>query len=364
MSILKVRDKNGEWVSIPAIVGPPGPAGDGTGDMLREIYDSQDKRTDVFAYTDKQIDLHNTAQDAHSDLRSAVSDAQKVADDHVANKSNPHGVTAAGVGAMEQLSANAELSLMGWYKIGYFPSSIYPAQAIVMVGNAFTDSEPHMVTAVVSFAGQYSPNIVVLASNQSGNKQNFTKLRIVKDATANGYALETYYAKDALNMAYVTIVGNVDDDREWTVHAFEPSVAKEAAKLEVTVDKVQSGNAMTDASGVKKSGDTMTGALTLSGNPSSAKHAATKQYVDALKPTYAEATMLASNWSGNTYSFEATYPNAQYNISIEVAPTATAEQFESFGGAMICGSADSNIATALGDVPTVDIPIIIKVVAK
>ena len=222
-----------------------------------------------------QIDLHNTAQDAHSDIRSAVSNAQKAADNHIENKSNPHGVTAeqvgarpaewmptaADVGAMKQLSATAELSLMGWYKIGYFPSTIYPAQAIVMLGNAYTDSEPHMVTAAVSFAGQYSPNIVVLASNQSGNNRNFTKLRIVKDATANGYALETYYAKDALNMAYVTIFGNVDDAREWTVHAFETSVAKEAAKIEVTVDKVQSGNALTDASGVKKSGDTMTGVL-------------------------------------------------------------------------------------------------------
>ena len=82
------------------------------------------------------------------------------------------------------------------------------------------------------------------------------------------------------------------------------------------------------------------------------------------KPTYATATMSASGWSGNTYSFEATYPKASYDISVEVAPTATAEQFEAFGGAMICGSHDSNVATALGDVPTVDIPIIIKVVAK
>ena len=81
-------------------------------------------------------------------------------------------------------------------------------------------------------------------------------------------------------------------------------------------------------------------------------------------PVFVAATMLASGWSSNTYSFEETYPHASYNISIEVAPTATAEQFEAFGGAMICGSADSNIATALGDVPTMDIPIIIKVVAK
>lgn len=82
------------------------------------------------------------------------------------------------------------------------------------------------------------------------------------------------------------------------------------------------------------------------------------------KPRYDEVTMLASNWVDNTYSFEDTYPHSAYDIAIEVAPTATAEQFEAFGGAMICGSHDSNIATALGDVPTVDIPIIIKVVAK
>ena len=175
-----------------------------------------------------QINTHNADTSAHADIRNIIEN-----------------LAAADVGAMERLSATAELSLMGWYKIGYFPSTIYPAQAIVMVGNAYTDSEPHMVTAAVSFAGQYSPNIVVLASNQSGNKRNFTKLRIVKDATANGYALETYYAKDALNMAYVTIVGNVDDAKEWTVHAFAPSVAKEAAKLDVTVDEVQSGNALT-----------------------------------------------------------------------------------------------------------------------
>lgn len=80
--------------------------------------------------------------------------------------------------------------------------------------------------------------------------------------------------------------------------------------------------------------------------------------------SFVVAALSASGWSDNTYSFEATYPKESYDLSIEVAPTATAEQFEAFGGAMICGSADSNIATALGDVPTVDIPIIIKVVAK
>lgn len=84
----------------------------------------------------------------------------------------------------------------------------------------------------------------------------------------------------------------------------------------------------------------------------------------AAKPSFVTATMNASSWSNKKYSFESTYPKASNDISIEVAPTATAAQFEAFGAAMICGSHDSNIATALGDVPTVNIPIIIKVVKK
>ena len=82
------------------------------------------------------------------------------------------------------------------------------------------------------------------------------------------------------------------------------------------------------------------------------------------KATHTTMTMLASGWDGGTYSFEDTYPSAQYDISIEVAPTATREQFEAFGEAMICGSADGNVATALNGAPTVDIPILVKVVAK
>lgn len=75
-------------------------------------------------------------------------------------------------------------------------------------------------------------------------------------------------------------------------------------------------------------------------------------------------TMLAENWVENTYSFEDTYPKAKYNIEIQVAPTATVEQFEAFGEAMICGSHDTNNATAIGGAPTVDIPIIVTIFTK
>lgn len=86
--------------------------------------------------------------------------------------------------------------------------------------------------------------------------------------------------------------------------------------------------------------------------------------VKANTPSFVETTMLAASWVDKTYSFEETYPAERFNIEVEVAPSATVEQFETFGAAMICGSANSNVATALGDVPEMDIPVIVKVVAK
>ena len=79
---------------------------------------------------------------------------------------------------------------------------------------------------------------------------------------------------------------------------------------------------------------------------------------------YVTATMLASKWNGNQYSFEDEYPHEQYNIKIELSAAATEEQDDAFCEAKIRGSADSNVATAKGDVPTIDIPIIIEVVKK
>ena len=74
--------------------------------------------------------------------------------------------------------------------------------------------------------------------------------------------------------------------------------------------------------------------------------------------------MLASRWSNGTYSFENSYPVANYDIEIALDSTATINQAEAFNGAQIVGSATNNIAKAYGIVPTIDIPIIVKVVVK
>lgn len=80
--------------------------------------------------------------------------------------------------------------------------------------------------------------------------------------------------------------------------------------------------------------------------------------------TYSVVTMFAGNWSGNEYFFEGDFPSDQYDIEISVSGTATAEQFEAFGAAMLGSDAERNVVVALGDAPTVDIPVVVKAVKK
>lgn len=84
----------------------------------------------------------------------------------------------------------------------------------------------------------------------------------------------------------------------------------------------------------------------------------------ANTPSYVESTMLASGWDENRYSFEADYPFNSYDIEIQPSKNCTTEQMEAYCGAMLTGSSADHITEAKGDVPTIDIPIMIKVVRK
>lgn len=80
---------------------------------------------------------------------------------------------------------------------------------------------------------------------------------------------------------------------------------------------------------------------------------------------YVSYTLAGTSWSSGTYSFESTYPNSKYDLSISVSSTATSTQFDAFTKAKIGSSSTSNTIKALGTVPTsTDIPIILKVVSK
>lgn len=86
--------------------------------------------------------------------------------------------------------------------------------------------------------------------------------------------------------------------------------------------------------------------------------------ITGITTKYLTTILAVANWSNKTYSFEATYPNNQYDITVSVAPTATTTEYDAFSNAKICGDATQNIIKAIGTVPTIAIPVIIKVVSK
>ena len=84
------------------------------------------------------------------------------------------------------------------------------------------------------------------------------------------------------------------------------------------------------------------------------------------KPTITSTTLSASGWSNGSYAgLQTTYPVASYDIEIEPnGDSITSAQLSAWSDAQIVGSATTNTLKSLGTVPTVDIPIIVKVWAK
>lgn len=83
-------------------------------------------------------------------------------------------------------------------------------------------------------------------------------------------------------------------------------------------------------------------------------------------PEFSQYTIPAAGWNANTkvYSFEANFPNEVYDIEIELDSTATESQVEAWSNAKPTAVFGTNTMKALGDVPTVDIPVIVKKVIK
>lgn len=86
----------------------------------------------------------------------------------------------------------------------------------------------------------------------------------------------------------------------------------------------------------------------------------------ANKSTVNLSVLFATAWntSDSTYSFENTYPVASNDLSVEPDSTCTPEQIDAWNAARIIGSSSSNILKAFGEIPTIDIPIILEVRAK
>lgn len=90
-----------------------------------------------------------------------------------------------------------------------------------------------------------------------------------------------------------------------------------------------------------------------------------KDDIKKFVPAYAELTLESSKWSGQTYSLEATYPSATYDIEIELSGNATKELAKVWSRAIPVESPDGkNIIKLLGIVPSVNIPVRVKAVKK
>ena len=172
------------------------------------------------------------------------------------------------------------------------------------------------------------------------------------NTTASGYSshAEGYYTKASSRYQHVQGNYNIEDSSDTYADIIGNGTSNTKRSNASTVDWL--GNAWF-------AGDVYVGSTSGTNKDEGSKKLATK-------PTITATTLTASNWdsTSKTYSFESTYPNASYDIEIALDSTATAEQAEAFNDAQIVGSATSNVIKAYGDVPTVDIPIIIKVVEK
>lgn len=80
----------------------------------------------------------------------------------------------------------------------------------------------------------------------------------------------------------------------------------------------------------------------------------------ASKATVQAYTLLASGWSGSTYDLG----NTDSDLEIELDSSATDEMLEAWSAAKVVGSATSNVLTARGDIPTIDINCILKRTVK
>ena len=78
-------------------------------------------------------------------------------------------------------------------------------------------------------------------------------------------------------------------------------------------------------------------------------------------PIFSQDVVSASGWSNGVYSFEESFPSTYYDIEVELNSTATVSQVEAWSNAKPAAVFGTNTMKALGDVPTVDIPVIVKV---
>ncbi len=87
---------------------------------------------------------------------------------------------------------------------------------------------------------------------------------------------------------------------------------------------------------------------------------------EGISTVSASYTIKASKWNGNTYSFEGDYPSASYDI-VGIYPIngiTTDEMVSAWESANCSGFYATNVITAKGSVPTIDIVVELYAISK
>ena len=113
------------------------------------------------------------------------------------------------------------------------------------------------------------------------------------------------------------------------------------------VDAPESGLTQEQADGryLQLSGGTLTGALTLNGEPTEDLQAAPKQYVDALKPLARTITLTTSGWSSNTQTVTVSGVSASETAQLITPTPAIASQSAYYEAGIMCTNQGTNSLT-------------------
>lgn len=81
-----------------------------------------------------------------------------------------------------------------------------------------------------------------------------------------------------------------------------------------------------------------------------------------LVETFENYTLSTTGWVDNTYSLETDYPSNTYDVLVS-SGAWSAEEYDAFVNAKIISNAQ-NVVIALGEIPQIDVSLILKVTHK
>lgn len=180
-----------------------------------------------------------------------------------------------------------------------------------------------------------------------------TKIHFLADPTDPQDATNKQYVDTQLSTKLTTptgtagqLLGFTADNTVGAVDAPESGLTQEQA----------------DERYLQLTGGTLTGALTLNGEPTEDLQAAPKQYVDALKPLVRTITLTTSGWSSNTQTVTVSGVSATETAQLITPTPAIASQSAYYEAGIMCtGQAANSLTFTCQTVPTSNLTVYVVI---